>query len=232
MFHVRTVNAIFNKQIKDFLKNTHVLVLFLIYPLIAYIMTSTISAEIGQSTFFISVFGTMHCVFAPIVATAAIIAEEKEKNTLRVLIMSNVSSIEYLISIGGFILICTLITGTPFVIMGEYKMTDAFLVIGSMCMGTIISIILGMTIGAYTKNMMSANAIAVPFSMLLAFTPMLASFNKSIEKVSQFSYGQQINYLITEPGNLSFKGFIILFVNLILFAILFMLIFKKNKLDT
>lgn len=231
MLHVQTINAIFYKQIKDILKNTQVLVLFFIYPLIAYIMTSTLSSQMGDATFFISIFGTMHCVFTPIVTTAAIIAEEKEKNTLRVLIMSNVSSLEYLISVGSFVLVCTLFTGSSFVMMGEYKLTEVFIVIGYMCIGTILSIILGMAIGAHAKNMMSANGIAVPLSMLFAFTPMLAYFSKRIDKVSRFIYGQQINYLISNPDNVSMKGLLIIFTNLIILVALFMLVFQKNKLD-
>lgn len=45
-------------------------------------------------------FITMHIVMIPIINMANIIAEEKEKNTLRVLIMSNVKPMEYLIGIG------------------------------------------------------------------------------------------------------------------------------------
>lgn len=229
--HIQTLNAIFYKQIKDVFKNTQVLILFFIYPLIAFVMTSAMSSQMGNNTFFVSVFGTMHCIFTPIVTTAAIISEEKEKNTLRVLIMSNVSSLEYLLSIGGFVLLCTLITGSSFIGIGNYNVTEAFVFLGSMCVGSILSIILGMAIGAYCKNMMGANGIAVPIGMLFAFMPMLAAFSSGIEKVSRFTYGQQISNLIADTREISLKGIGIIIANLIVFAVAFVIVFKKNKLD-
>ncbi|MHB8061384.1 MAG: ABC transporter permease [Ruminiclostridium sp.] len=229
----RIIFAIFQNQIKNVLKNTSVLILFFIYPIIAFVMTTAMSEQLGQAAFFISVFGTMHVVFTPIVTTAAIIAEEKEKNTLRVLILSNVKPFEYLISIGGFVFICTLLTASSFLAMGNYSGVAAFQFILYMAIGCICSIIFGLSIGGAAKNTMGANAIAAPAGMLFAFLPMLASFNKSIEKISRFTYGQQVSNLISNPKNIGFslENIVVIAVNLLLFIIAFIVVFRRNRLD-
>lgn len=231
MIHAQTVSAIFCKQVKDVLKNTEVLILFIIYPVVALVMTSAMSSTIGQELFFVSIFGTMHCVFAPIVTTATIISEEKEKNTLRALLMSSVNPLEYLLSIGGFILICTLVTGSSFIFIGGYSGIDAVKLLIFMSIGCILSIVLGMIIGVYAKNMMSANGIAVPLGVLFGFLPMLSAFNEPIKRIADFTFGQQISNLIGNVNDVSVKGLIILLVNLILFMIAFFMVFRKNKLD-
>ena len=230
---VITINALFMKQCKDILKNKQVLILFFVYPIVAYVMTQALPSELGQTQFFISIFCTMHVVFTPIVAMASVIAEEKEKNTLRVLIMSNVKPAEYLFSIGGFVLICTLLTGIPFVFMGGYTGVLAVRFIIFMAIGCICSLILGGLIGTTSKNMMVANATAVPIGLLFAFLPMLSYFNKSIERVSRYFYGQQISNLISNPAlkKDAYQSYIIIGINMIIFLGLFMTLYKNNKVE-
>lgn len=229
----RIIFAIFQNQIKNVLKNTSVLVLFFVFPVIAFVMTNAMSEQAGQLSFFISVFGTMHAVFTPIVTIASIVAEEKEKNTLRVLIMSNVKPFEYMLSIGGFVLIFTLLTGSVFIAVGSYSGITALKLLLYMAIGCICSIILGLAIGGFSKNMMSANAIAVPVGMLFAFLPMLASFNQAIENISRFTYGQQISNLIADPKHIGFSivNISVITANFLLLLIAFVIVFRRNRLD-
>ena len=234
MDRVRIISAIFLKQFKDILKNLQVLILFFVYPIVALVMTSTISSDFtfGSEMFFISIFSAMHCIFTPIVATASIISEEKEKNTLRVLIMSNVKPFDYLISIGGFVFICTMLTGLIFLFAADFTELAILKFLLAMSFGSICSIVLGLSIGGFSKNMTSANAIAVPFGMIFAFLPMLATFNEKIAQVSKFTYGYQISNLISSDSfSISFIDSAIILVNLFIFLIAFILVFRKNKLE-
>ena len=54
------------------------------------IMENAISLEGMPELFFTKLFAIMYIGMAPITSVAAIISEEKEKNTLRVLMMANV----------------------------------------------------------------------------------------------------------------------------------------------
>ena len=227
---IQNIYALFYKQIKDVLKNLPVLVLFIVYPCIAAVMINAMKDQPGTGTMFLSIFATMHCVFTPIVATSSVIAEEKELNTLRVLIMSNVTLREYLISIGGFIFLATLLTGSTFLCFQPLSVERSLVFLGAMAVGSLISVVLGMCIGLLSKNAAAANGLAVPFGMVFAFLPMLANFNKGMEAVSRFIYGQQISYLFSGK-HITFFGIIILCINFAILLVVSALLFRRSVAD-
>lgn len=224
---VQNITALFYKQMKDVLKNMPVLVLFVVYPCVAAVMINAMKDQPETGTMFVSIFATMHSVFTPIVSTSSVIAEEKGKNTLRMLIMSNVTLREYLFSIGGFILLATLLSGSVFLSFQTLPVDKALLFLVHMTLGSLISIVLGMCIGLIAKNDAAANGLAVPVGMVFAFLPMLANFNQEIEAVSRFTYGQQISYLLA--GNtISAFGIAVLSINFVLLLTVAALLFKKS----
>ncbi len=229
-FHFRNIVALLSKQVKDTCKNLQVLVLFFIFPIIAFVMSNTLPTEAGGAMFFISLFATMHCVFAPLVAAASIIAEEKEKNTLRILILSNVTMPEYLIAIGCFIIFLTLLTGCSFLIMDPAIMAHGLSFMGILFMGCLVSASFGMCLGLQSRNASAANALAVPFGMIFSFVPMLASFDESIAKISRFTYGQQISFFITELKP-DAPGLGVIAVNLILLLGIGVILYRRVKTE-
>lgn len=230
MIRIRIIYAIFRKQVKDILKNTQVLILFAIFPVIAYVMTSSMKME---TAFFVSLFGTMHAVFTPLMASASIIAEEKEKNTLRILILSNVKPFEYLLSIGSFVFILTNISSFLFAWIGGFRGRDFFGFVLVMMLGSICSIILGAALAIFSKNQMSATASAIPLAMVFSFLPMLSAFNDSVGSISRFTFGQQISNLLKSPqmGTFTAEPFLIILVNFLVIGSLFVFAFHKKGLD-
>ena len=226
--HVQNITALFQKQLKDSLKNLPVLVLFLVYPIIALVMTQAMKSQEGMETFFVSIFATMHCVFTPLVSTNSIIAEEKEQNTLRVLFMSNVTLKEYLLSIGGFVLLSNLITSCFFLLLIDYTAKQSLLFLLSIGIGSLISIILGACLALFSKNASAANGIAVPFGMVFAFLPMLANFNATLESISKFTFSQQVSYLLAGK-ELSTFGLIVLVVNFIILSSIAALLYSRSN---
>ena len=67
------------------------------------IMENAIKMEGMPDHFFVKLFSIMYIGMAPITAVTAIISEEKEKNTLRVLMMANVKPWQYLIGVGFYV---------------------------------------------------------------------------------------------------------------------------------
>jgi ABC-2 type transport system permease protein len=231
MVRKQVIKAIFYKQIKELVKNSEILILFFVYPLVGAIMSLAMKGQMQGSVMFTSIFATMHSVFTPIVTTAAIISEEKEKNTLRVLMMSTVKPLEYLASIGSFIFICTLFSGSLFLLIGNYTGVNACLFLLYLSVGTLLSIMIGMSIGVYTKNRMSANSLAVPIGLILSFFPMLGGFNQTISKVSRWLYTGQVSEWIAGSNRVTFKGILLIGVYAVIFSGLFVLLFRKNKWD-
>lgn len=226
MMKVKHVVALFCKQAKDCARNPPVLLLFFIYPIVALVLIQAMKDQPGISGLFVSMFATMHSVFTPIVAASSFIAEEREKNTLRVLIMSNVTLKEYLISVGGFILLANLITGSSFIFLGTPAATSGlFLLAMGGC--SLISIILGSCIGLFSKNTAAANGFAVPIGICFAFLPMLANFNKGIEVAACFTYGQQFSRLLAGKG-ITLFGVMVIAANLAMLIIASALLYKRS----
>jgi len=223
---VKNVGALFCKQAKDCAKNPPVLLLFFIYPLVALVLIQAMKDQPGISELFVSMFAVMHGVFTPIVAAASFIAEEREKNTLRVLIMSNVTLKEYLISVGGFILLANLLTGSSFIFFGNPAASNSLFIL-SMGGCSFISVILGSCIGLFSKNAAAASGLAVPIGIFFAFLPMLANFNKGIEAVAGFTYGQQFGRLLAGK-EITFYGLTVITANLAMLIILSVLLYKRS----
>ena len=175
---MNNILAIFQKQVKDPLKNKTILIQFVMFPVMTLIMENAINLEGMPEHFFGNLFATMYLGMAPLTAMAAIIAEEKEKNTLRVLLMSNVKPFEFLVGVGLYIwLIC--MAGACVIGLGSgYRgeMLGQFLL--PMCIGILVSLLMGAAIGTWSKNQMMATSVTVPVMLVFSFLPMLSMFAK------------------------------------------------------
>lgn len=228
----RKIIAIFKKQVKDTFKNKEVLIQFVMFPVLALIMQNTVKIENLPRNYFVILFATMYIGMSPLVATSAILSEEKEKNTLRVLLMSNVKAWEYLLGVGTYIFIVCMLGSVMFAVVGRYSGMEGVSFLLIMAVGILISILIGAGIGTFSKNQMSATSVTVIVMMVFSFLPMISMFNESIAKVSRFTFSQQLNDWMNQIGTLSFHfdTVAILAVNLLLASILFGFGYQKCKL--
>lgn len=225
----RKISAIFKKQLKDTIKNKTVLIQFIMFPLLVVIMDSSIQMKDMPEHFFVPLFATMYIGMAPLTSMAAILAEEKEKNTLRVLLMSNVKPAEYLIGVGSYIVLVCMLGAGVFAVTGEYKGRELLEFLFIMLAGIVISMLIGAAIGTWSKNEMSATSITVPVMMIFAFLPMLAMFNDKIKNISRFIWSGQINRLMNQLGvaGMDMETACVLLVNGAIVLFLFVMAYKK-----
>lgn len=222
--------AVYNKQWKETLKNKEVLIQFVLFPIMAVIMTLTVKIEGMPDHFFVTLFAAMYVGMAPLTSVVSIMAEEKEKNTLRILQMSNVSAVEYLVGIGGYILTMCLVGSVVFAMAGRYEGADfrKFLIV--MGMGILVSILVGSVIAIFSKSQMNATAVVVPVMMIFSFLPMISIFNQTVGKVSKYIYSQQISNILNNIGEAKIEreSIWILIANFILAAVIFSVAYKKQ----
>lgn len=220
---MNNIKAIFNKQVKDTIKNKTIFIQFIMFPIFTLIMSNSIKIEGMPENFFVNLFATMYIGMAPLTSMAAIISEEKEKNTLRVLMMSNVKPYEYLLGIGIYVWsIC--IMGASFICAaGNYSMQERLAFMGIVAVGILISLLIGAAIGTCSTTQMMATSITLPVMMVFAFLPMLSLFNETIAKIAKFSYSQQISLMLAQISNLDIRmeTVCIIAVNIILSVIFF-----------
>ncbi|MBR3341388.1 MAG: ABC transporter permease [Clostridiales bacterium] len=228
---MRNVVTIVKKQLKDTLKNKTVLIQFVMFPVLTLIFEHAINIPDMPELFFAKLFSVMYMGMAPLTAVAAIISEEKEKNTLRVLMMANVKPWEYLIGVGIYVwTICMVGAG---VIATSFPAKDIPFYLAVMAAGFIISIAVGACVGIFAPNQMVSTSMVLPVMLVFSFAPMLAMFNDKIEKIARIFYTQQIRILL---NNMTFDGikpesFAIVAVNALLAIILFFAAFRKKGLE-
>lgn len=198
--------AIFKKQIKDTLKNKTVLIQFIMFPILTLIMNHTVKIEGMPENFFVILFASMYIGMAPLTSIAAIISEEKEKNTLRVLLMSNVKPWEYLLGAGAYIWFICMLGSAVICFAGSYNIRESMTFMLIMAIGILVSLMIGAAIGTLSKTQMMATSITVPVMMVFSFLPMLSLFNEKIEKVAKYVYSQQISQMLGEIGKLHFDA--------------------------
>ena len=105
---MRSAKAIFKKQLHDVRKNRMVLIQFIMLPMMAFVMTELVAkpaADIPNSMF-VTMFAAMFVGMTPLMATASAIAEDRERKSLRFLVMAGVKPHEYLLGVGGFYCSC------------------------------------------------------------------------------------------------------------------------------
>lgn len=175
------VKALFKLGLEDLLKNMNVLI-FVILPLGFALLYSRMD-DMPQGYVF-SLCILMNLSMVPVALMGTIIAEEKEKNTLRTLILNNVKATEILFSKA---LICMLfviinniliyfIVSLPMSTFALYELVALFV--------SCAVIFLGAVVGLFSKNQMSAGLLSMPF-MLILMAPLFVQMveNKVFENI-------------------------------------------------
>ena len=227
---MRIMIAIFKKQLKDTLKNKTVLIQFIMFPILTLIMNNAVKIEGMPDNFFVELFAAMYIGMAPLTSISAIISEEREKNTLRVLMMSNVKPHEYLLGIGCYVWTACMLGALVICIAGNYGLKMSLLFMAVMATGILTSLLIGAAIGLLSRTQMMATSISVPVMMIFAFMPMLSMFNDTIAKIAKFTYSVQISNMLNRINALPFEAdsIGIIAVNALLFIILFVIAYNKN----
>ena len=228
---MRNIIIIIKKQLKDTLKNKTILIQFILFPIMTLIMEYAITLDGMPELFFTKLFSIMYIGMAPLTSVAAIISEEKEKNTLRVLIMSNVKPWQYLTGVGLYVwLICMAGAGVMATRLDMEAITFYMCIMG---IGFAISIIAGACIGIYSKNQMSATSLVIPVMMILAFLPMLAMFNDKIAKVAKIFYTQQLKVCLDnmKVTNITKETVMVVIVNILVLIGMYGITYKRKGLE-
>lgn len=231
---MRHIVAILWKQMKDTFKNKSILIQFLMFPVMTIIMENAMKIDNMPKHFFANLFAVMYIGMAPLTSMSAIISEEKEKNTLRVLHMSNVKAPEYFAGNALYIWSLCMLGSVVIGLAGGYQGEALIKFMLVMAVGHLISTMLGATIGAFSKNQMMATGISVPVMMVFSFLPMLSMFNETIKSVAKVFYSQQLNLLIGSVQDLKIgtECIVVMGINVVLiggaFALAYGRIFSRE----
>ena len=171
-FSMRRVNAIFQKDFKDISRNSAVSVTALMPLILAFIYGKmgdiTIDAHYMIINFTLVIVGSF--------VQCSLIAEEKEKNTLRGLMLSPASTLEILGGKSLLSFIATMIIVVFGAYLTGYQPENVFVIAIAILFTSFFFIGLGTLLGLLAKSVMEASVIVLPFMFIFGFGSMFSMF--------------------------------------------------------
>ena len=197
---MRKTGALLAKDFADLFKNPTLLVVCLLPIAFMALYSFMIGDAAGGSDLtaeqqeavdpVISQFmlGSSLCMTLGMVCTMTVlygIAEEKEKRTLRTLMLANVGASQVVASKAVVALVASTVVNAVcfFVVGGEPGMLGAYLALGVV--GSLPVILFSLVLGLASRDQMSAGVYSVPV-LLVALVPMFGMANETIEKASHW----------------------------------------------
>lgn len=229
---MRNAVVIFRREARDTLRNMAVLIQFVMFPTLAILMHSLVHIEGMPAGFFLTLFAAMYAAMAPLVAMSALVSEEKEENTLRILVMSNVRPGEYLAGVGLYVWSCCMVGSVAMCVAGGWTGSECWAFLGIMAAGVAASTFLGAAIGTASKSQMAATSLCVPVMLVFSFLPMLAVFNERVADVSRLTYSGQVSLMLStlSGGQSDQWGGLIMAVNMVVAICLFAIAYRRAPL--
>ncbi len=225
------IKALFRKDIKDIFKNSQSLLMILL-PIVFTLLYRYISlgGEHMDQSFVMATGLLMNLSLVPISAMSMMIAEEKEKNTLRTLMLSNVSAGEFLISkalviylITQFVsLIIYFLSGASAISFVRFFFGTSFTCLCLMLFGSIIGIL--------SKNQMTTGTMSAPFALILLIPAIFGQVDEGFAKYARFTPTFAMLEILGSEGSIWFP-LAVLLVWAAIAALLFTVIYRKKRLD-
>ncbi|MFC0229631.1 ABC transporter permease [Bhargavaea ullalensis] len=187
-FSMKRVNAIFMKDWKDLQRNGYVLIT-LALPLFFAAWLGRIGAGEGP-------LAAMPITFALVIAgafvQAAMVAEEKEKNTLRGLLLSPASTMEILIGKSLLSGVMTLVVIIGSIFLADFRVPSLPLFTVSIVLGLVIFLAIGTLLGLLSRTVMETSILGMPVMFIFGMAGMFK------EMISNETVVTAINYLPSE----------------------------------
>ncbi|MEZ7172740.1 ABC transporter permease [Sporosarcina sp. OR05] len=193
---LKRVNAIFQKDFKDFSRNWAVSSVLFVPIGLGFMYGRAGVEDLTSHYLLINLAMAMVATFVQ----CCLIAEEKEKNTLRGLMLSPASTMEI---IGGksllsFILTLGVIVLTSY--LSGYQPADTAVIVVAVVLSSLFYIAIGTILGLYSKSVMEASLIVMPVILIFSLGSFITQLADSypILKVALYLPNIQLIELATK----------------------------------
>lgn len=183
----RKIQILFKKDFKDILKNISISISMII-PLFFAVLYKYLFSDIPMPrAYLLMLVLALNLTMTAVMIPATSIAEEREKNTLRTLALSNVSGFEFCMAkmlVTSFFLLVTNVI--IFLLMGEaVRYLPAFIVI--TVIGAVPLIVLGAAVGLAARDQMTAGVYEIPLMLVFLFPTIFSDMNSVAEKIADLT---------------------------------------------
>lgn len=233
-FSFKRVNAIFIKDWKDLQRNFYV-----IFTLAIPLMLAAFIGRIGEAN---GDFGTlpinMSLVIAGAFIQAAMVAEEKEKNTLRGLLLSPASTAEIFVGKSMLSAVMTIVVIIGSIFLSDYKVPSSVLFTVSILLSLVFYIAIGTILGLLSRTVMETSIIGMPVLFIFGMSSMFKSMsgNETLIKIISYLPNEQLDTIwigLSNGKELTniFGNLLVLLGWVAVSVVITMVIYKKRRFD-
>lgn len=233
-FSFKRVNAIFIKDLKDLQRNSYI-----IFTLAIPLVFAAWLGRMGEES---AVFSTYPINLALIIAgafiQAAMVAEEKEKNTLRGLLLSPASTAEIFVGKSTLSAAMSIVVIIGSILLSDYKVPSPPLFIVSVLLGLVFYLATGTVLGLLSRTVMETSIIGMPVLVIFGMSSMFKSMveNEILLKVINYLPNEQLNFIWF--GLSSGEGFsevignlLVLLMWVVASIVITIVIYRKRRMD-
>ncbi|MBO1306224.1 ABC transporter permease [Enterococcus sp. 669A] len=243
---LRKIDAIFWMKLQAITKNMSIMIgpimaigiVLLMKAVMPEVDASEGGIQFSKGPFLLSFGLLFNNVMGGMMMSSHPLAEEKEKNTLRVLMTSSVKGGEFFIgsmlpSLLILFVVNLLLIPVSGVAFSQIQLpTYLFLT----TMTSLITILMGYIIGIVAKNQAQANLVGTPIMLALTMIPSFSGFHANISKISSYTYSGVLSKYTQsafspEKYQWNSKDLGVLFAWFVVCLGLFIYAYKKNGLD-
>ena len=181
--NLKKTGILYGKDLNDFMKNPGISVAALIPVLFVVLYRSIGLADAmgDYASYFLLNIGTvMSIAMVALLLVSTSVAEEKEKFTLRTLMMSNVRASEFLLSKILVTLTVLLMCNTLIFILSGSALSALPFYLLCCTLGSASLIMFSACIGIMARDQMSTSIYQIPIMLLVMLPAMLSEFNSFI----------------------------------------------------
>ena len=240
-FSFRRVNALFKKELNDLSKNINVSIMYILPIIVSFIFSKLIggntSSSNGGKIYMLNMCVGMNITIVSCFVMSILIAEEKEKNTLRTLMLSGVSPLEFFT---GKALITFVTSETINVVMFFiFKINTQYLVPYILLTTLVVFSMIGMgvIVGIVSPNQMATGVVGMPILMIFLLIPTFTRFSKTVTKIAELLPNYNMNLILEKVfkgegiGNGATYSIAVILIWIIITATGFVFAYNKVGLD-
>lgn len=234
MMSLRRMNAILIKDWKDLLKNSYIL-FTLAMPLV---FSSWIGSRQDVNAYSAVILVNLALVITACFVQAAMVAEEKEKSTLRGLLLSPASTIEILIGKSALTAILTILIIAGSVLLGGITVPAIGISVLNILLCLIIYVVGGTLLGLLSRTVMETSIIGMPIMLLIGMGGIIKSVIENDTLKTLISYlpndqFEQIWLALDKGKSFSDVGshFLILVAWAIGVLVITIIVYRKRQFD-
>lgn len=164
MISLKRVNAIFQKDFKDFSRNYAISIVIFV-PIVLGAFYGRMGVDTIETHFML-----INMTFSMVAAfvQCCLIAEEREKNTLRGLMLSPASTAEILGGKSLLTFLFTMIVVFFTAYLAEYQPANFAIIAVAVVLSSFFYIALGTLLGLYSKSVMEASVLIMPVIIIFS----------------------------------------------------------------